>query len=156
VRLDKECAEAIQAAKTIFVFKATIEQLVKEHGTERVGWVLAAAVQHDNTNALSHHKNWAAEKKLPNEPPTETILVCDSSLDVFIGKYQEVMSDIKTRHQHEQAQFKQSSYAAILAKHQQRTNVQNQNRIISPPQPQQKTAQAESPPLKKKSRGVDR
>ena len=134
MRLDKECAEAIQAAKTIFVSKATIEQLINEYGTERVGWVLAAAVQYDNSNILPHHVNWAAGKKLPNEPPTETVLVCDSSLDVFIGKYQEVMRDIKTRHQQEQAQSKPNSYAAILAKHQQRANEQNQNKAtVSPP-----------------------
>jgi len=51
---------------------------------------------------------------------------------VFIGKYQEVMRDIKERYRQEQ--FKHSSYAAILAKHQQRINMQNQqNATISSP-----------------------
>jgi len=140
MRLDKECAEAIRAKKSSFVSKETVEQLVKEHGAERVGWVLAAAVQYDNTNALPHHKNWAAEKKLPNEPPTETVLVCDKSLDAFIGKYQEVMRDIKARYQQEQAQFKQNSYADILAKAQQKANQHNENRVMpSPLKPKKKS-----------------
>jgi len=57
MRIDKECAEAIQTVKTSFVSKAIVERTVKEHGAERVGWVLAAAMQHDNSNSLSHHKN---------------------------------------------------------------------------------------------------
>jgi len=43
--------------------------------------------------------------------------------------YQEVMRDIKIRYQQEQAQFKQSSYADILARHQQSANEQNLNRV---------------------------
>ena len=97
-------------------------------------------MQHDNTNTLQHHVNWVAEKKLPNEPPIKTALVCDKTLDMFIGKYQEVMRDIKERYQQEQAQLKQnSSYAKILAKQQQRANEQNQNKTS--PQQQSHTTQ---------------
>jgi hypothetical protein len=130
MRLDKECAEAIQNAKTSVLTEKEFEQLIKEHGTERVGWVLAKAVANSTVESLSKYKDWATEKKLPNEPHVKTVLVADESLGVFINKHQAYIRKIREQHRMEQQQFNQKpTFTDRFANAREREINQNQNRV---------------------------
>ena len=141
--LDVECANTInQALQGKLIPKGAynkavttemVELVTKEHGVERVGWVLSAAVMNDTTGALFDYKEWAKEKLLPNEPRTQTGVVADdklstSRLATFIDKYQDIIETMRARYLWEQGQFNQVSFKDKMAFAGEKAAEQNQNR----------------------------
>jgi len=128
--LDKDCAEVIQTSKANPITKKSVEQLTKEHGIERVGWVLANAIMSDTTNMLDKYRDWAAEKNLPVEPRTSTVLVADNKLVTIINHYQDILRETKARYDWEQGQFNKISFKNKMAIATDMANERNRNRTV--------------------------
>ncbi|MCL2247412.1 MAG: DUF3849 domain-containing protein [Lentimicrobiaceae bacterium] len=146
--LDTQCAEATNQAlqgklipKGAFnkaITTEMVELVTKEHGLERIGWVLAAAVMNDTTGAFSEYKDWAKEKMLPAEPSTQAGVIVDvklsaNRLTAFIEKYQDIMETIKARYHWKQRQFNQISFKDKMAIATEKVKEQNNNRTAPPP-----------------------
>ena len=78
------CAVAIQKVKSTITYTPNgVNEVINSFGSERAGWVLAAAVERDTTDELLNHKEWASQKELPSEPCNLIAVQDDEHTKIF-------------------------------------------------------------------------
>ena len=101
--LNKDCAEAIQQAISKnkkgerYDMETAANEVVAAYGRERAEWTVAAMIDFVMTGAYGKppdnfldHKEWAAQKKMPDEPHGITPVIRTDLLNDFIKTFKKV------------------------------------------------------------------
>jgi len=138
LRVNKDCAADIVQAISRYlkdgrnITSATSISLIEKYGKERVEWVLAAAINSDMTNNLSNHKEWASQKKLPNEPHGIYISIHADHMNAFIDGFKDEVQFRDAEVVWDKGQTQTLSFADKMAVATKKSNEHNQNKPSTP------------------------